>query len=110
MSQRPVTLTDIVAGHVSLDIEGFDRDRDTKFTATLDAVFTAVCVRIVRTPVRAPRAKPRVVYDPKTCTEAGLCSVSCSVRAEKITEDDHQRSSAYRQLSGMITNMRAARL
>jgi hypothetical protein len=25
MSQRPVTLTDIVAGHVSLDIEGFDR-------------------------------------------------------------------------------------
>ena len=25
MAQRPVTLTDIVAGHVSLDIEGFDR-------------------------------------------------------------------------------------
>ncbi len=25
MSQRPVTLTDIVAGHVSLDIERFDR-------------------------------------------------------------------------------------
>ena len=24
MSQRPVTLTDIVAGHVSLNIEGFD--------------------------------------------------------------------------------------
>ena len=25
MAQRPVTLTDIVAGHVSLEIEGFDR-------------------------------------------------------------------------------------
>ena len=25
MSQRPVTLTDIVAGHVSLAIDGFDR-------------------------------------------------------------------------------------
>jgi hypothetical protein len=25
MVQRPVTLTDIVAGHVSLEIEGFDR-------------------------------------------------------------------------------------
>ena len=32
------------------------RDRDTKFTAAYDAVFTAIGVRIVRTPVQAPRA------------------------------------------------------
>ena len=38
------------------------RDRDTKFTAAFDAVFTAIGWRIVKTPVQAPRAKPRVAY------------------------------------------------
>ncbi len=32
------------------------RDRDTKFTTAFDAVFTAIGVRTVRTPVQAPRA------------------------------------------------------
>ena len=32
------------------------RDRDAKFTAAFDAVFTSSGIQIVRTPVRAPRA------------------------------------------------------
>jgi putative transposase len=32
------------------------RDRDTQFTAAFDAVFTTVGIRIVRSPIQAPRA------------------------------------------------------
>jgi putative transposase len=32
------------------------RDRDAKFTAAFGTVFTSAAVRIIRTPVRAPRA------------------------------------------------------
>ena len=32
------------------------RDRDSKFTTAFDAVFTGAQIRIVRTPIRAPRA------------------------------------------------------
>jgi len=35
MARRPVTLTDIIAGHVSLEIEGFDRSTSTGYVPAL---------------------------------------------------------------------------
>jgi hypothetical protein len=35
------------------------RDRDSKFTAAFDDVLAGTGVRIIKTPVRSPRAKPR---------------------------------------------------
>ena len=43
------------------------RDRDAKFTAAFDAVLTAAGMRIIQTPVQAPRAKPLVSH----CTSSG---------------------------------------
>ena len=42
-------------GHVE-SVKFLLRDRDTKFTAAFDAVFTAVGIRILRSPIQAPRA------------------------------------------------------
>ena len=43
------------------------RDRDSMLTAAFDGVFIADGIRVIKTPVRAPRAKPRVAY----CTSSG---------------------------------------
>jgi len=49
------------------------RDRDGKFTAAFDEVFPGNGTRVIKTPVRSPRAKPRVAY----CTSSGRCGVFC---------------------------------
>ena len=49
------------------------RDRDSKFTAAFDDVFTGNGVRIIKTPIRSPRAKPRVAY----CTSSGRWGGMC---------------------------------
>jgi len=36
------------------------RDRDSKFTTAFDEVLAGNATRVIRTPVRSPRAKPRV--------------------------------------------------
>jgi putative transposase len=44
-----------LGGHVE-SIKFLLRDRDTKFTAAFDTVFAAADIRILRSPIRAPRA------------------------------------------------------
>jgi hypothetical protein len=71
MSQRPVTLTDIVAGHVSLDIEGFDRIYLNGWVPALQTSGQVAGWRlgwrgfpIVSTPDRARPARPPPRPDP----------------------------------------------
>ena len=49
-------------GHRAASVKFLIRDRDTKFTAAFDDVFTGNAARIIKAPVRSPRAKPRVAY------------------------------------------------
>jgi putative transposase len=49
------------------------RDRDCKFTAAFDHVFAGNATRVIKTPVRAPRAKQWVSH----CTSSGRFGVLC---------------------------------
>ncbi len=49
-------------GHRAASVKFLIRDRAGQFTGSFDAVFTAADVRILPSPPRAPRAKPRVAY------------------------------------------------
>ena len=49
------------------------RDRDAKNTSVFDEIFASDGLKMMMTPPRTPRAKPRVAY----CTSSGRCGVLC---------------------------------
>jgi putative transposase len=51
------------------------RDRDAKFTAAFDGVFVAEGIRVLRTPVRAPRAN--AYAERWVARSAGKCWTGC---------------------------------
>jgi hypothetical protein len=51
------------------------RDLDSKFTAAFDAVFAGGDIRIIRTPVRAPRAN--AIAEPGSARCAANASTTC---------------------------------
>ncbi len=58
------------------------RDRDAKFAATFDAIFTSEGIRIVRMPVGAPRAKHLASH----CTSRVRCVVFWCLRWSAVCE------------------------
>jgi putative transposase len=55
VTQQARDLTMSLEGHAD-GLKFLIRDRDMKFTAGFDAVFNGIRVRIIKTPVQAPRA------------------------------------------------------
>ncbi len=65
-------------GERSGQFKFFIRDRDSKFTAEFDQVLAGSGVRVIKTPVRSPRAKPLVSH----CTSSGrFVGVWCLCRS-----------------------------
>lgn len=81
------------------------RDRDAKFTAAFDHVFTAGGIQVVRTPVRAPKADP---YAERWSAPSGpIRQPEAEVQADRHC--DHLRREPEPRERRPITSGRSAR-
>ena len=82
------------------------RDRDAKYTGAFDAVFTAAGMRIIRTPVQAPRANAIcerwIASARRECTDCLLITGPRHLRHALSEYADHYNTHRpHRALSGL---------
>ena len=86
-------------------------DRDAKFTAAFDAVFTAIGIRIIKTPIRAPRvnaiAERWIASARRECQDRMLITGERQLRPVLDEHVDHVN--AHRPRRSLQQNLPAGR-
>lgn len=60
------------------------RDRDSKFTAAFDEVFSGNGTRVVKAPVRSPRANQALRQQPPLCESGHAVDITARIERSQV--------------------------